>query len=56
MFAYMPTEALARNFTVGENAFANTPKEERFIFQASPPPPLQNDAVAAPNGAAPQDM
>lgn len=51
MFAHMPTEALAKNFGVGEDAFANIPRAERFIFQATPPPPLQNDIVAAPSGA-----
>lgn len=56
MFAHMPTEALAKNFGVGENAFANLPKAERFIFQAAPPPPLQDDVVAGPNGGVPQDM
>jgi oxalate decarboxylase len=55
LFAHTPKEALARNFGVGEAAFAKLPKEERFIFQADPPPPGR-DAVSDPQDRVPQDM
>ena len=56
MFAHMPKAALAKNFGVSEAAFERIPKEERFIFQADVPPPLQQDAVRDPAGSVPQDM
>jgi oxalate decarboxylase len=56
MFAHMPKEALAKNFGVGESAFDRIPKEEKFIFQAAPPPPLQSDQVSNPQGFVPQDL
>jgi len=56
MFAHMPKTALARDLQVNASALENIPKEERFIFQASPPPPLETDAVRGPEGAVPQNM
>ena len=56
MFAHMPKEMLAKNFGVSEAAFDRIPKQERFIFQADPPPPLPADEVRDPAGRAPQDM
>ncbi len=56
MFAHFPKEALAKNFGVSESDFAHIPGGELFIFQAPPPPPLENDIVQSPNGAVPQDM
>jgi oxalate decarboxylase len=37
-------------------AFDRLPQKERFIFQTDPPPALQNDIVADPQGHVPQDM
>jgi oxalate decarboxylase len=56
MFAHMPKEALAKNFGASQTAFDRIPKSERFIFQAEPPPPLQEDVVAAPKGHVARDM
>jgi oxalate decarboxylase len=56
LFAHMPKAALAKNFGVSQSAFDRIPKEERFIFQAEPPPPLQQDAVPDPAGSVPQEM
>ena len=36
--------------------FGKSPKEELFIFQADPPPPLQEDTVPDPQGSVPQNM
>jgi oxalate decarboxylase len=57
LFAHMPRDALAKNFAISEAAFAHIPKEERFIFQAEPPPAaLHQDIVADPQGRVPRDM
>jgi oxalate decarboxylase len=56
MFAHLPKEALAKNFGVAESTFDRIPKGERFIFQATPPPALENDVLADPQGTVPRDM
>jgi oxalate decarboxylase len=56
LMTHMPRDALAKNFAVGDGAFDALPKEERFIFQAAPPPPLEADAVPAPKGRVSNDM
>ena len=54
LFAHTPKEALAKNFGVGQGAFEPIPKQERFIFQTEPPPALQADEVANPQGPQPE--
>jgi oxalate decarboxylase len=56
LFAHMPKEALAKNFTMPMSAFDHIPKEERFIFPVPLPPSLEADAVPDPNGTVPLDM
>jgi len=52
-FAHVPKSVLAKNFGVAEAAFANIPEKELYIFKAPVPPPLEQDRVASPQGAAP---
>ncbi len=40
-----PKDVLAKNFGVPEKAFAKIPAEERYIFQAKVPPPLEKDKI-----------
>ena len=56
LFAHTDKEALAKNFSVDVQAFDHIPKQELFIFQAEPPPALQQDAVADPQGRVSQSM
>jgi oxalate decarboxylase len=44
--AHTPTEVLAKNFGVPENAFARIPEKELWIFQAEVPGPLAANRVA----------
>jgi oxalate decarboxylase len=56
-FAHTPPEVLAKNFGVAASAFADLPidyEHTRYVFDAQVPPPLQQDAVSAPNGPVPQ--
>ena len=41
--AHTPKEVLAKNFAAPESAFAQIPKQQLYIFQADPPPPLADD-------------
>ena len=52
-FAHTPKEVLAKNFGVPESAFANIPPKELYIFQEPVPGPLDQDAVANPQGEIP---
>jgi oxalate decarboxylase len=45
--AHLPPEVLSKNFGVGEQALANVPKQELFIFQADVPGGLEADLKAA---------
>lgn len=57
LFAHNDRKVLAKNLAVDAKALDHIPKEELFIFQAEPPPPLtQADAVTDPLGAVPLDM
>ncbi|WP_407176130.1 oxalate decarboxylase family bicupin [Bradyrhizobium sp. STM 3562] len=56
LFAHTDREVLARNFGVDAKAFDHIPKQELFIFQAEPPPPLNTDSIKDPLGAVPQNM
>jgi oxalate decarboxylase len=56
-FAHTPSEVLAKNFSVPASAFDNLPADyehTRYVFDGQLPPPLAQDAVAAPNGVVPQ--
>jgi oxalate decarboxylase len=56
--AHLPPEILAKNFGIGEKAFANVPKQELFIFQTDVPPGLEDDQKAAAGalGKSPKDF
>jgi oxalate decarboxylase len=56
LFAHTPRDILAKNLSTTTNALQNIPKEELFIFQADPPPPLREDTVPDPQGRVPQNM
>ena len=45
--AHLPSAVLSKNFAVDEQAFANLPKQELFIFQADVPGGLEADQKAA---------
>ncbi len=49
-FLHTPKSVLAKNFGVPEDAFANIPSHELYIFPAPAPGPLAADRVAGPNG------
>jgi oxalate decarboxylase len=44
---HLPPSVLSKNFTVAEQAFANLPKQELFIFQADLPAKLEDDQKTA---------
>jgi oxalate decarboxylase len=44
---HLPPSVLSKNFSVAEQAFANLPKEELFIFQADLPAKLEDDQKTA---------
>ena len=56
--AHLPPGVLAKNFGVGEKAFANLPRQELFIFQTDVPGGLEADQKAAAGalGKSPQDF
>jgi oxalate decarboxylase len=56
--AHLPPEVLAKNFGIGEKAFANVPKQELFIFQTEVPGGLEADQTAAAGalGKSPRDF
>ena len=56
--AHLAPEVLAKNFTVGEKAFANVPRQELFIFQTDVPPSLADDQKSAAGalGKSPKDF
>src|SRR5437588_4321366 len=45
--AHLPREVLSKNFGVGEQAFANLPKQELFIFQTDVPRRRDDDTQVA---------
>jgi oxalate decarboxylase len=56
-FKHTPRSVLAKNFGVPESAFANLPTDpdyQRYMCAGKVPPPLAQDAVRSPAGAAPQ--
>src|SRR2546422_1015863 len=56
--AHLPREVLSKNFGVGEQAFANLPKQELLIFQTNVPGSLQADQKTAAGalGKSPMDF
>jgi oxalate decarboxylase len=56
--AHLPPGVLSKNFGVGEQAFANLPKQELFIFQTDVPGGVEADQKAAAGtlGRSPQDF
>src|SRR5256712_5564497 len=56
--AHLPPEVLSKNFTVGEQALKNVPKQELFIFQTDVPGGLEADQKAAAGalGKSPKDF
>jgi oxalate decarboxylase len=56
--AHIPTDVLAKNFGVAEQALAGIPKNELFIFQTKVPGTLAADqqAAAGSSGASPRDF
>jgi oxalate decarboxylase len=56
--AHLPTEVLAKNFSIGEQAFAKLPRQELFIFQTDVPPSLDVDQKSAAGvlGKSPKDF
>jgi oxalate decarboxylase len=56
--AHLPTGVLSKNFGVGEQAFANLPKQELFIFQTDVPGGLEADQKTAAGtlGRSPEDF
>ena len=56
LFAHTDRDVLAKNFGIDPKALQGIPKQERFIFQAELPPPLDRDGVNDPLGGVPQTM
>jgi oxalate decarboxylase len=56
LFAHDDRDVMAKNLGIDVHALDQIPKEELFIFQAEPPPPLQQDAVHDPLGGVPLNM
>jgi oxalate decarboxylase len=57
LFAHNDRGVLAKTLAIEANALDHIPKQELFIFQSTPPPPLvEADAVSDPLGAVPLDM
>ena len=51
--AHLPPDVLAKNFGVEQQAIANLPKQELFIFQTAVPGPLDADQKAAAGSLGP---
>lgn len=49
-FAHTPKEVLSANFGVPIDAFKNIPKQEKYIYQAEVPGPLESVAIPDPFG------
>lgn len=53
-FAHTPKDVLSANFGAPTSAFAHIPNEQRYIFQAPVPGPLESQRVEDPYGTVPQ--
>lgn len=49
-FAHTPKEVLSANFGIPVSAFENIPKEEKYIFQAEVPGPIESVKIPDPLG------
>lgn len=49
-FAHTPKEVLSANFGVPESAFKDIPKQEKYIYQAEVPGPIEEVAIPDPFG------
>lgn len=56
VFAHTPKPALTKNFALDQTVLNRIPKEDRFIFQAAPPPPLEADVITDPQGQVKPNM
>jgi oxalate decarboxylase len=54
--AHTPPEVIAKNFGVSQNALANMPKKELFIFQTKVPGPLEEDRRVAAGALGPSPI
>src|SRR5690348_13743137 len=56
--AHLPLQVLSKNFGIGENAFANLPRQELFIFQTDVPGGFDADQKSAAGtlGKSPSDF
>jgi len=56
--AHLPLPVLAKNFTIGEQAFVNVPRQELFIFQTDVPGEVDADQKSAAGalGKSPKDF
>ena len=52
-FAHTPPEVLSRNFGVPENAFAQLPKDQVYIYPDQVPGSIESQAVQSPYGTVP---
>jgi oxalate decarboxylase len=53
-FAHTPKDVLSANFGVPENAFANIPSKQVYIYQDNVPGSLESQKVQSPYGTVPQ--
>jgi oxalate decarboxylase len=56
LFAHTDPDVLAKNLSIDVKALDHIPKQELFIFQSDPPPPLKTDTVPDPLGTVPESM
>lgn len=55
-FAHTPRDVLSANFGVPESAFAGIPDQQRYIFQAAVPGPLEGQQIPDPYGIVPMSL
>lgn len=55
-FAHTPRDVLSANFGVPESAFAGIPDQQRYIFQAAVPGPLESQQIPDPYGIVPMSL
>lgn len=49
-FAHTPKDVLSANFGVPVRAFSNIPSQEKYIYQAEVPGPIESVAIPDPYG------
>ncbi|CCF13044.1 cupin domain-containing protein [Brevibacillus laterosporus] len=55
-FAHTPKDVLSANFGVPEDAFANIPSDQVYIYQDKVPGPLDSQKVRSPYGTVPKSF